>query len=136
MAVLVFLVFVVASKAIAGAKIISDWLRGVPVWQIGIVLMVLLTAVNLMSTRSYGEFEFWFSSIKVAAILVFIMIAGAFAFGLTSGKGPTFDNFWAVGGFAPGGIGAALAGVTALIFTLVERRLRQWPRPKPMRASG
>ena len=47
-------------------------------------LMAVMTAVNLMSARSYGEFEFWFASIKVAAILVFICLAAPFAFGLTS----------------------------------------------------
>ena len=40
-----------------------------------------MTGVNLMSARSYGEFEFWFSSIKVAAIIVFIVLAAAYAFG-------------------------------------------------------
>jgi 2-aminoethylphosphonate transport system permease protein len=37
-----------------------------------------------MSARSYGEFEFWFASIKVAAILVFIALGAAFAFGNVS----------------------------------------------------
>ena len=34
---------------------------------IGIALVAMLTTVNLLSTRSFGEFEFWFSSIKIAA---------------------------------------------------------------------
>ena len=49
--------------------------------------MGIMTAVNLMSARSYGEFEFWFASIKVAAILVFIALAAAFACGFTSPTG-------------------------------------------------
>src|SRR6185436_1711195 len=73
-----FWVLVVAIEAIAGAKILSAWIA-LPVWQIVALLMALLTAVNLMSSRSYGEFEFWFSSIKVAAIVIFIMIGGAYA---------------------------------------------------------
>ena len=58
-----------------------------PIWQIGLVLMVLLTATNLLSTRSYGEFEFWFASIKVAAIVAFIVVAGSYALGFTSPTG-------------------------------------------------
>ncbi len=59
-----------------------------PVWQIGLALMLALTAVNLMSSRSYGEFEFWFSSIKVAAIVIFILIAGAYALRLDVARRP------------------------------------------------
>ena len=54
--------------------------------------MALLTVVNLMSTRSYGEFEFWFASIKVAAIIVFIAVAGSYALGLDLAPGQTFGN--------------------------------------------
>ena len=49
------------------------------VWQVGVVIMAVLTGVNLLSARSYGEFEFWFASTKVVAIAVFIVVAGLFA---------------------------------------------------------
>jgi L-asparagine transporter-like permease len=114
-----FWVIVVAFEAIVGAKIAGQWLPGVPPWALGIAFTVLLTGSNLLSTRSYGEFEFWFSSIKVAAIIVFILIAGAFAFGLNPTGAPSFDNLWNNGGFAPKGEAAILVGVVSLIFTLV-----------------
>ncbi|PZU74653.1 MAG: GABA permease [Rhizobium sp.] len=113
-----FWVVVVAIEAIAGAVIVHGWLPGIPVWQIGVGLMALLTLVNLLSTRSYGEFEFWFSSIKVAAIVVFILITGVYAFGGTS-SAPTFANLTSHGGFAPFGWSAVFAGVTSVVFALV-----------------
>src|SRR5512143_73568 len=112
-----FWVVVVAIEAIAGASILSQWIA-LPTWQIDLALMLLLTGVNLLSSRSYGEFEFWFSSIKVAAIVVFILIAGAYAFGLTSPAGPTFGNLYSHGGFAPFGWLAVLAGMTTVVFSL------------------
>lgn len=112
-----FWVVVVAIEAIAGAAILAQWIA-LPTWQIGLVLMVLLTGVNLLSSRTYGEFEFWFSSIKVAAIVAFILLAAAYAFGFTSATGPTFDNLYAHGGFAPFGWVAVLAGMTAVVFSL------------------
>lgn len=111
-----FWVVVVAIEAIAGAVILQLWLP-FETWQIGVVLLALMTAINLMSTRSYGEFEFWFSSLKVGAIIAFIAIAGAYAFGLTS-DGPTFANLTVHGGFAPAGVIAILSGVTSVIFAL------------------
>ena len=113
-----FWVVVIAIEAIAGAKIINGWFPQFEVWQIGVALMAVLTAVNLMSARSYGEFEFWFASTKVVAIIAFILIAAAYAFGITSPGGPTFANLTSHGGFAPAGVTAIFAGVATTIFSL------------------
>jgi gamma-aminobutyrate permease len=113
-----FWVVVVPVEAIAGAVIIEGWIA-MPTWQIGVVLMVILTAVNLLSARAYGEFEFWFSSIKVSAIIAFILVAAAHAFGLMGGPAPGFSNLFAHGGFAPNGALAALAAVTTVIFSMM-----------------
>jgi gamma-aminobutyrate permease len=112
-----FWVVVVAIEAIAGANLIKEWMD-VPVWAIGLVLMVILTGTNLFSTRTYGELEFWFASMKVAAIVAFILVGGAYVLGFTSGAGPDFSKLTAHGGFAPSGIGAVLAGVVTVVFSL------------------
>jgi GABA permease len=118
-----FWVVVIPIEAIAGANILSGLLQSwgwvdLPVWLLGLVLMGLMTGVNLMSARSFGEFEFWFASIKVVAIVVFIAIAGAWAFGFTSPQGATFHNLTSAGGFAPHGWVAVLAGVTTVFFAI------------------
>jgi L-asparagine transporter-like permease len=112
-----FWVVVVAIEAIAGAQLLNLWLP-FPVWQLGLGLMVLLTIVNLMSTRSYGEFEFWFASIKVAAIIVFIAIAGAWVLGLGPAPAIGLRNLVAHGGFSPFGALSVLSGITTVIFAL------------------
>jgi GABA permease len=113
-----FWVVVVAIEAIAGATIIQAWLPMFAVWQIGIALMGVLTLVNLSSARAYGEFEFWFSSVKVAAIIVFILVAGFYVCGITA-PGPGLANLTAHGGFMPFGWESVLAGVTSTVFALV-----------------
>jgi GABA permease len=112
-----FWVVVVAIEAIAGAGIIHLWLPGVPVWVIGVVLVAGLTAINLMSSRSYGEFEFWFSSIKVAAIIVFILAGLAWL--VRADTSPGLANLTAHGGLLPKGVFAVLGSVTSVIFALV-----------------
>ncbi len=112
-----FWIIVVPVEAIAGATILHGWL-GLPAWLLGLVLMGVMTGVNLLSARSYGEFEFWFASIKVAAILVFIALAAAFACGYTSASGPTFGNLTRYGGFAPKGWMSVLAGAVTVYFSL------------------
>jgi GABA permease len=114
-----FWVVVVAIEAIAGAQIIHGWFPAISELGIGIALMALLTAVNLMSARAYGEFEFWFSSLKVAAIVVFILLCAGWVFGITSDSGASFANLTQHGGFVPNGWGVVLAAATSTIFSLV-----------------
>jgi GABA permease len=113
-----FWVLVVPVEAIAGAKILGHWLPQLNPLEIGLGLMAIMTAVNLMSARSYAEFEFWFASIKVAAIIVFIVIAASYAFGWTSPHGATFANLTAYGGFTPNGWIAVLAAVPTVFFAM------------------
>ncbi|HEY3785370.1 MAG TPA: amino acid permease [Steroidobacteraceae bacterium] len=112
-----FWIVTVAVEAIAGATILHSWIA-LPTWELGLGLMAVMTAVNLMSARSYGEFEFWFSSIKVSAIIIFIALSAAYAFGLTSPHGPAFSNLTAHGGFMPKGVLTVLAGAVTVFFAL------------------
>ncbi|WP_433359028.1 amino acid permease [Streptosporangium sp. CA-115845] len=69
-----FWIVVVAFEAVAGAEIISHVVPSVPLWIISAVIMAVMTAVNLLSVRAFGEAEFWFASIKVIAIIVFLAL--------------------------------------------------------------
>ncbi|WP_230304091.1 amino acid permease, partial [Peribacillus simplex] len=60
-----FWVIVIALEATAGAAIIHSWLPSVPVWIISLSLIVLLKLTNIFSVKSFGEFEYWFSIIKI-----------------------------------------------------------------------
>ncbi|MFM0079901.1 amino acid permease [Paraburkholderia sediminicola] len=111
-----FWVIVVAVEAVAGAKLVQFWLPDTPAWAISLVLLVVLTATNLISVGSYGEFEFWFASIKVAAIIVFLFLGALYVLGLwpasmhTTSVMPTLLSH---GGLMPKGIGPVLSGAVA-----------------------
>jgi L-asparagine transporter-like permease len=104
-------------EAIAGATILHTWLD-LPAWILGLALIAVMAGLNLMSARSYGEFEFWFASIKVAAIIVFIALAASYAFGFSSHHGPTFANLTSHGGFAPRGLVSVLTGAVTVYFSM------------------
>jgi len=108
-----FWVIVVALEAIAGAGLVRFWLPNEPTWAISLALLVSLTLTNLVSVKSFGEFEFWLASIKVAAIVVFLVVAGVYVLGLWPGVAPKIANLWAHGGFAPNGILPVLTGAVA-----------------------
>jgi GABA permease len=113
-----FWVIVVGFEAIAGAKIVQYWID-VPLWLIALVFMILMTTTNLFSVKSYGEFEFWFAGIKVAAILVFIGLGALFVLGLWPNKSADFSNLWVHDGFMPMGFGAITVGIVTVIFSMV-----------------
>lgn len=113
-----FWVIVVGFEAVAGAKIIQYWVD-IPLWVSALVLMTLMTATNLFSVSSFGEFEFWFAGIKVAAIVLFIACGSLFVLGAWPDKGLDFSNLWDHGGFMPNGPTALTAGVVTVIFSMV-----------------
>src|SRR5256884_8063684 len=60
-----FWIIVVPVEAIAGARILHDWLCP-PARILGLLLLGILTAGNLIFARSYRAFEFWVARRKAA----------------------------------------------------------------------
>ncbi|MEU6775671.1 amino acid permease [Streptomyces sp. NPDC046759] len=117
-----FWVVVLAVEATAGAKILSGWMPGVPQWGWALIVMTVLTATNLVSVGSYGEFEFWFAGIKVVAIGAFIVVGALAVFGVLPGAHTdkaSFGNLTSHGGFLPHGPGSILTGVLLVVFSFM-----------------
>ena len=113
-----FWVIVVGFEAVAGAKILTYWFDA-PLWLLSLILMVLMTATNLFSVSSFGEFEFWFAGIKVAAIIIFIGLGSLYVLGIWPNKSLDFSNLTANGGFLPNGAGAIFSTIVVVIFSMV-----------------
>ncbi len=98
-------VIVGMSEIIAVGAYMKYWFPDLPAWIPGLVALVILGAANLISVKSFGEFEFWFSLIKVVTILMMIVAGfGLIFFGI--GNGGTaigLANLWEHGGFFTGG---------------------------------
>ena len=114
-----FWVIVVGFEAVAGAKLLQEWVDA-PLWIYALILMTLMTATNLVSVRSYGEFEYWFAGIKVAAIVVFLVLGVLYVVGLwPGGGGGGFGNLTVHGGFLPNGASAIFSSVVVVVFSMV-----------------
>lgn len=97
----------------------SFWFPDVPRWIWVLAVIFFIAALNLLSVKVFGELEFWFSIIKVAAIVA--MIAGGIAviaFGLSSSPtaGPANLVDPASGGFLPHGVGGLIASFAVVMF--------------------
>jgi len=113
-----FWVIVVGFEAVAGAKILTFWIDA-PLWVLSLVLMVLMTATNLFSVGSYGEFEYWFAGIKVFAIVAFLTLGTLFVVGLWPGQSFDVSNMTSHGGFLPHGFGAIFSSIVVVVFSMV-----------------
>jgi GABA permease len=114
-----FWAIVVGFEATVAAGILGQYIPGIPPWLISLILILLLTATNLYSVGSYGEFEFWFAGIKVAAIVIFIVLAILYVIGLLPGGGVGLSNLYDEGGFFPNGTLVMFSGVATVIFAFV-----------------
>ena len=108
-----FWVIVVALEAVAGARLLAFWFPAAPPWTLTLALVLAFTLLNLLSVRSWGEAEYWFASIKVASIVVFLCLGVAFILGAWPGGGGGFHHLTAHGGFMPNGLGPVLTGAVA-----------------------
>ncbi|HJV44171.1 MAG TPA: amino acid permease [Bacillota bacterium] len=114
-----FWVIVIAIEAIAGAGIIKIWFPDTPTWLLSLSLTILLTLTNVYSIRSFAEFEYWLSLIKVVTIIAFLGLGAAVLLGLVPGvPSPGFSRI-TQNGFMPGGMKSVLMGVVITFFSFV-----------------
>ncbi|MFD2371970.1 amino acid permease [Brevibacillus sp. GCM10020057] len=105
----------VALELLSSGLLMQRWFPDSPVWMWCAIFGSVLFLLNALSARAFGETEFWFSSIKVSAIILFIILGGAAMFGLIGLKNgqpaPMLSNFSS----------ASLLphGITGLLMTMI-----------------
>ncbi len=88
----------------AVAIYLQYWFPDLPAWVSVLIALAVVLAINLLSARAFGEFEFWASILKVAAIVIFlvvglVVVVGRFHIGDHQAG---FQNLWSnPGGFWP-----------------------------------
>ena len=107
------------SEFTAAGLLMQRWFPHSPTWAWSAVFIAAVFALNIMSVRLYGEAEFWFASIKVFAIVAFILI-GVFAIvGVVPISGrdsaPLLTNYYADGWF-PNGIVPVFSTLLTVVF--------------------
>lgn len=98
------------------------WWPGLPDWIPALVTVLVVLAFNLFSVRNFGEIEFWFSLIKIVAILGLIVVGIALvATGFVSPHGDraTLANLWKDGGFFATGFMGLVGGMQIAFFAFV-----------------
>lgn len=111
----------IGSEFTASGLLMQRWFPGVEVWVWCVVFAAILFGLNAVSSRFFGESEFWFSIVKVGAIIALIVLGGAALVGFQplseSANHPfLFENFNTSGGLFPNGFSGVLVTALAVFY--------------------
>ncbi|MFF0460911.1 amino acid permease [Streptomyces mexicanus] len=112
------------TEVTAAAAYMTYW-WDIPQWLSALVFTVILYGANLISVKLFGELEFWFSMVKVTAIIGMILIcAGILTIGFSdAGDTASLAHLWNDGGFFPHGVGSSLMTLQMVMFAFLAVEL-------------
>ncbi|GAA0497572.1 aromatic amino acid transporter AroP [Tatumella terrea] len=113
----VLYVLVAMAELTAVGVYIQYWWPEIPTWVSAAVFFVLINAINLSNVKVYGEMEFWFSIIKVVAVIGMILFGGWMLFSGHGAPEASLSNIWAIGGFFPHGISGLVMSMAVIMFS-------------------
>jgi L-asparagine transporter-like permease len=120
------IVLAVGAEVTAVAVYMHFWFSTPPGWLWIAAFSALLIGINAVSVDVFGAVEYWFSAIKVTAIVLFIALAAYMiwrapsAAGATGASMPGFHNYLVRGGFFPNGLWGAWVAVIVAIFSYLS----------------
>ena len=113
----VLYVLVGMAELTAVGLFIQYWWPGIPTWVSALAFFVLINLINITQVKVYGEVEFWFSLIKVVAIVSMIGFGGWLLFSGNGGPDASVANLWQYGGFLPNGISGLTMAMAVIMFS-------------------
>lgn len=113
----VLYVLVGMAELTAVGKYVQYWWPEVPTWATAAVFFLVINAINLTNVRVFGEAEFWFSIIKVVAIIGMILLGCYLLFSGAGGEQASVSNLWSHGGFFPNGVSGLVMMMAIIMFS-------------------
>ncbi|WP_070887006.1 amino acid permease [Pseudomonas sp. D1-3] len=113
----VLYVLVGMAELTAVGKYVQYWWPEIPTWATAAAFFVLINAINLTNVRVFGEAEFWFSIIKVVAIMGMILLGCYLLFSGAGGEQASVSNLWSHGGFFPNGVSGLVMMMAIIMFS-------------------
>ncbi|MBE5394862.1 MULTISPECIES: amino acid permease [Brevibacillus] len=114
------LVCAVGTEVSAMSVYMKYWFPAVPgvVWIL--IFSAVLIYVNATSVNLFGTVEYWFSMIKVTAIILFIVLGAFVVFGSSSHPEMGIQNLTANGGFFPNGFWGMWIAIFISLFSYLS----------------
>lgn len=97
-----------AAELSAAALVMKFWFPHGSTFFWSALFLVIIFLLNVLSVKGYGEGEYWFSFIKVATVIIFIIVGFLMILGIMGGQAVGFKNFTVSNAPFPGGFSAIL----------------------------
>ena len=114
------------AEVIAITAYVSFWWPDLPLWVAPVVTVALLLGLNLTTVQAFGEIEFWFSIIKIVAILALVVIGVvmvAIGFRSPTGAQASLANLWNGGNLLPNGFYGFVGAFQIAVFSFLGTEL-------------
>lgn len=112
-------VLVIGAEVTAISVYMRYWFPTSPGWLWIIVFSIALIVINARSVGSFGAAEYWFSIVKVTAIVGFILLGSYTVFSSPSNSAVGLANFHVNGGFFPKGFSGTWNAVVVAVFSFI-----------------
>lgn len=96
---------------------IQFWFPTFPAWISALVTLVVITSINLIHVKWFGEIESAMSLLKVVAVVAMILLGGFLIFYHNSSFPENFSNLWEHRGFFPNGISGIAKSLVVVMFS-------------------
>jgi len=136
-------IIAIGAEVTAVAIYFQYWFPGTPQWLWVALVSAIVVAINASHVGSFGEIEYWFSLLKVVAIIVFVVVGMALITGISPRPAVGARNLTAFGGFFPHGLWgvwlaltlgiASYMGVEVIAVTAGEAQRPEQTIPRAMR---
>ncbi len=105
----------------AAGEYMQFWWPKLPQWLPGLVILILLLGLNSINVSAFGETEFWFAIIKIAAIIALIAVGiGMVLFSVKTPVGHAgLGNLVNYGGFMPHGFKGLFLSFQMVLFSFI-----------------
>lgn len=110
-------IIVSMAELMAVAIYMNFWFPSLPQWVSILLCLVIITALNLVSVRTYGEVEFWMALIKITAILCMIGLGAYLLLGDPRPFPENISNLWSHEGFFPNGFWGMALSIVPVMFS-------------------
>ena len=114
------------AEVIAITEYVSFWWPDLPLWVAPTATVALLLGLNLTTVQAFGEIEFWFSIIKIVAIIALVVIGivmVAVGFHSPGGVQASVANLWNGGDLFPNGFHGFVGAFQIAVFAFVGTEL-------------
>jgi len=97
-------IIAIGAEVTAVAIYFQYWFPNTPQWLWVALVSAVVVAINGTQVGNFGEVEYWFSLVKVLAIIIFIAVGAALISGLSPRPAVGLHNLTGFGGFFPHGL--------------------------------